>query len=261
MKLTNISFMLVVGLAANQVLAANKGSTILSDSPYDCLALEELFDCTECLNGYETSYGTYYPYDTTPNDDYYQDYELVTCSFPGLCPDGTVKNSCQWQRYLGFGCVALGPSAVAVVFGTNSLPDHCYYQETNPPYGSSFTYDAYAMAVMFNTKVTLMDSYDGGDNFHFTSLKSQTDIDAQLCDSSWARTQNIDSSLVLEEDYEETANLIGFQNSDSIVGIALNGVWLSTANTVNGYDAFFPKAFGGKTKPEAIEVDVCLGTS
>ena len=50
-------------------------------------------------------------------------------------------------------------------------------------------------------------------------------------------------------------------SSDSVVGVALNGVFLFAGTSEFGYDAFFPKAYGNKVTPRAVEVDVCLGTS
>jgi hypothetical protein len=49
--------------------------------------------------------------------------------------------------------------------------------------------------------------------------------------------------------------------SDSVVGVALNGVLLFTGTSEYGYDAFFPKAYGNMKSPRKVEVDVCLGTS
>jgi len=50
-------------------------------------------------------------------------------------------------------------------------------------------------------------------------------------------------------------------NSDPIVGIALNRVLFFSGVSSYGYDAFFPKAYGNMKNPQAIEVDVCLGSA
>ena len=50
-------------------------------------------------------------------------------------------------------------------------------------------------------------------------------------------------------------------NSDQVVGIAMNGVFIFAASSEFGYDAFFPRAYGNRKTPKAIEVDICLGTS
>jgi hypothetical protein len=50
-------------------------------------------------------------------------------------------------------------------------------------------------------------------------------------------------------------------DSNSIVGVAINGVFFFSGSSHFGYDAFFPKAYGTRTTPRAIEVDVCLGTA
>lgn len=50
-------------------------------------------------------------------------------------------------------------------------------------------------------------------------------------------------------------------NSDQIVGIAINGVFLFAGTSQLGYDAFYPKAWGQKKNPVALTFDVCLGTA
>jgi hypothetical protein len=89
MKTMKLSLLLALGLAATA--AKNTGSIVLSDVYEDCVLLESLFDCTDC-----DDLDIEYPYDTTPGVGSTQDYELVTCNFPGQCPDGTVKNTCSW---------------------------------------------------------------------------------------------------------------------------------------------------------------------
>lgn len=54
--------------------------------------------------------------------------------------------------------------------------------------------------------------------------------------------------------------LLKMPTSDTIVGIALNGVFFFTATSSYGYDAFYPKAYGRRVTPRALEVDQCLGT-
>lgn len=54
--------------------------------------------------------------------------------------------------------------------------------------------------------------------------------------------------------------LLRLPTSDSIVGVALNGVFLFSGTSQYGYDAFFPQAFGIKKDPVTIDVDVCLGS-
>ena len=56
-------------------------------------------------------------------------------------------------------------------------------------------------------------------------------------------------------------DLLGLRTSDSIVGMALNGVYLFAGTSEYGYDAYFPKAYGTKQSPRAVSVDTCLGTS
>ena len=123
MRILANTILLSVGILTAS--AAKTGAITLSNTYEDCVLLESLMDCTDCDDG--IAHGSYYPYDKTPLDDYYQDYELVTCSFPGQCPDGTVKNSCSWQRYLYFQCEFYGETHTFLSTGTNSLPNHCYF--------------------------------------------------------------------------------------------------------------------------------------
>lgn len=120
---------------------------------------------------------------------------------------------------------------------------------------------------------------------YMSEILTQTDLDTQLCDSTWAKTNIIDSSIETSEyfgtiylndidpaDFEFELNeyewsldsdyypLLTMPSSDTIVGIALNGVFFMTATSSYGYDAFFPKAYGKKLTPRALEVDQCLGT-
>lgn len=74
-------------------------------------------------------------------------YELVTCNFAGVCPDGIRRNQCSWRRYLYFECIAAGAvnaeDPVKFVIRTNSLPDHCYYADNNGPIGSDTDFNYY----------------------------------------------------------------------------------------------------------------------
>jgi len=43
--------------------------------------------------------------------------------------------------------------------------------------------------------------------------------------------------------------------------MALNGVFFFGGTSEFGYDAFFPKAYGNMKNPQAVPVDICLGTA
>jgi hypothetical protein len=68
------------------------------------------------------------------------------------------------------------------------------------------------------------------------------------------------NDVYVDIDADETT-LLGLDNSNSVVGVALNGVLLFTGTSEYGYDAFFPAAYGNMKSPRKVEVDVCLGTS
>jgi hypothetical protein len=63
------------------------------------------------------------------------DYELVSCNFPGLCPDGVIRNTCKWQRFLSFHCTQEGANT-RFELATNGMPNHCYIADANQPEGS-----------------------------------------------------------------------------------------------------------------------------
>lgn len=116
-------------------------------------------------------------------------------------------------------------------------------------------------------------------DFTNTEILSQTSLDEALCDGSWAKYSNIDANIqyiqaqtVNAATYPAhssnwartdaaTTSLTRLANSDQVVGVALNGVFLFSGTSDYGYDAFYPKSFGNKKNPRAIEVDICLGTA
>ena len=61
----------------------------------DCEHLQSLLKCTMCGNSLILV--TRYPYNNQTSTPY-QDYETVTCNFPGICPDGVIRSVCTWQR-------------------------------------------------------------------------------------------------------------------------------------------------------------------
>jgi hypothetical protein len=143
---------------------------------------------------------------------------LVTCAFAGVCPDGTVKNTCAWLRT---GEYDYSDYWYDLYF--NSFPDHCYYALTNPPQG----YELYTWYETFNdavwnyyleTDLEVNPSYayyfpwnvpfsyystysptEGGAQFN-TVLNTQTDLDVQLCDNAWAKYQYLDPDAFYEVD-------------------------------------------------------------
>lgn len=91
--------------------------------------------------------------------------ELVTCQFPGVCPDGVVRDTCQWFRSLGvygLDAAALGAYDFGLIYVyTNGMPDHCYYTQSNSPVGSSslttgLELESYAIAMRWNTPIADM---------------------------------------------------------------------------------------------------------
>ena len=137
----------------------------------------QFLECTDCYND-DTKDS--YPYATASN--VYQDYELVTCNFQMICPDNVQRQSCQWQRYFYFGCNGDWTFDV----GTNSLPNHCYYTNSNPPIGSASTYDQYGYSNPWNIAINNMSDFLTTNkavvsDYAYTTINTQTDVNT-LCD-------------------------------------------------------------------------------
>jgi len=116
-----IPFAVLALLGIKSVFAASSAGITFANSMSDCNLLAGFFETTidsQWASGWDN-------------------YELVTCYFPGLCPDGTVKNTCTWWRYLNVLCRdksgAAGTNDPEIIILTNGLPNHCYYAETTPP--------------------------------------------------------------------------------------------------------------------------------
>ena len=259
------------------------------DSFDDCGTFLQLTQCTFCIAGSDVQF----PYATSSNP--YQNYEIVTCNFEMICPDGVQRSSCTWFRKMVVVCD--GPNTVKSISNsfisitTNSMPNHCYYTETDyypvQTVISNGKFDSYSFLWVFNLPWTSTDSYksivlsgaESDSQYTYTSLTTQSDLNSVLCDGYWANLNLIDAAIYYTEEILSTASFTyrgkGFQNyynltispdtrlqnSDSIVGVALNGVFLFAGTSEYGYDAFFPKAYGNMVNPQAIPVDICLGSA
>ncbi len=102
-------FWLLQACLSSFVLASN--SAVFSSTLEDCDAIMRLSDCTACFNNVKSLSYTFtdgnFPYAKNVADGIANEktYEMVTCDFPGLCPDGVVRSSCAWKRILGMACV------------------------------------------------------------------------------------------------------------------------------------------------------------
>ncbi|CDW89971.1 UNKNOWN [Stylonychia lemnae] len=275
--MTNIHMLFTIPILVLLFNVKYVSAQILWDSYQNCVQFERLLDCTDCRDAKDWG-GVQLPYDDIPLDDYFQDYELVVCKGPGMCPDGTVKNVCTWQRYLFFNCFEGSP--VTYRWETNSMPNHCYFSKTEPPLGSETKFEAYSVSGAFNVQVNNMFAYNLVDPvFYHTKLETQDDYDKQLCKSKWAETTLIDMKTQYEEkvyysfeypiafsdyswDSSETT-MLQLKSSDQVVGMAINGVLIFSANSINGYDALFPSQLINPITSQSnrITPDFCLGTA
>lgn len=98
-------------------------------------------------------------------------------------------------------------------------------------------------------------------------------VDFAQCYDEWATITTIDASAQFSEyasltsDLQANAgtiaslNTLGLDNTNKVVGIALNGVFIFTAISDYGLDPFFPKAFGTKQNVQKVPIDQCLGST
>lgn len=242
------------------------------------MEFQKQLECTDCRGANAYYGGTDLPYDEIPLDDIHIDYQLVTCYKPGMCPDGVVRSTCQWRRYLFFACFDGDP--VTYRWESNSLPNHCYYGNTTStvPLGSDSSFQAYSIGGAFNLQVEKTQAYNLVDAvFYNTVVKTQTDYDLMMCNPRWTATTSLDIKLLENErtyyDFVypiamkedgwggEYAPLLPLQDSDQVVGMAINGVFIFSGTTPYGFDAFFPRVYGSYNSTKSITPDFCLGTS
>lgn len=182
-------------------------------------------ECTEC----ENEDGITFPYETAADGT---NYEAVTCRFAGVCPDSVTRNSCQWQRYFFFGCANSGSMAEFSI-ATNSLPNHCYYNQITAPIGSSDTFNVYYYTALFNLPIGEMDDFTEQPrgtkvtDYVYSIFETQTDVNT-LCDSNWARSQYLD----LAYNYAEFVGDEDYTNDDVWDATGVNGLpYLQLSNS------------------------------
>eukprot|EP00347_Sterkiella_histriomuscorum_P020938 403335876 len=208
--------------------------------------------------------------------------EIIQCNFPGMCPDGTVKDSCQWERI--FYVQVTDPATRMIQVVTNSLPNHCYYVYSNPPVGIQYITEpasqanTYQFKMRFNLPISDMYQFRKQTQGPYVNskLEDQTSVDISQCNYIWASSGTIDENVYYDEATSATWSQTNFNtqvwnvgtstpylnlaNPDSVVGIALNGVFIFGAVNEFGYDAFFPIKYGEKLNPQGVEADICLGS-
>lgn len=174
------------------VTKASNEASALTNSMRDCRTFARGFDYTY-YNEYEqyywdSEYETFGPYEDLPYADVTNVaqqnfgpayYELVTCNFPGICPDGSdAKNQCKWQRFLGLWCLdndITESGKVEIIVATNSLPNHCYYSETFYPEGAQSTSQFYQFSAVFNVMPRNMEELPSSG--YASEVISQLDLD------------------------------------------------------------------------------------
>ncbi|CDW79421.1 UNKNOWN [Stylonychia lemnae] len=218
--------------------------------------------------------------DGFPTDNRDQPYETIRCQINGICPDGVSRLSCTWMRYLELQCQQVN-SVTQIVVITNNMPDHCYFNERDQNYPTAAADFArlhkYKFSANFNVHPSDTVVAQGKDDIQFwnmTIINDQSVLDYNLCNYNLFKSSLIDSSISYSESlftstYTQPSwelDQINFPsnrltNSDNIVGVALNGVFLRNGASDLQFDGFFPKLYGTKSLFKYFQTDVCLGTS
>lgn len=132
-----------------------------------------------------------------------------SCNNPGICPDGTVKSVCTWNKF--YAATAFDPAATAtssniggssysgILFCTNSMPNHCYVSPTqeqrpiqNPDESSGYA----CFTATFNVPPSAL--YAAGSFATSLNTKVQTTVNSAMCDSLIGQSLNINTKLALK---------------------------------------------------------------
>jgi hypothetical protein len=81
------------------------------------------------------------------------------------------RKSCTWRRFTTLYCYQQGGDTYYQLL-TNSLPNHCYYAPTNPPLGSSDSYNAYLFQGKFNARISEMTGYTADAPYYFSQYET-----------------------------------------------------------------------------------------
>lgn len=110
-------------------------------------------------------------------------------------------------------------------------------------------------------------------DWEVTRINSQFFLDDFLCDQDSFPSSLIDGNMRYSEtlftstdsqdswDYNQVNfpyNLL--QNSNNIVGVALNGVFIMNGVNSDGLDGFYPKSYNSKPI-SYLDLDICYGTA
>jgi len=150
----------IIFLLAYKSQQATKAQPLsFTDDTGDCIIFAQQTSCTFCP--YETTTTLKYPYSTSSTEYIYQDYEMVTCNFPGICPDGVVRNTCNWRRYMMVDCGTYKSTTyeTKIYIFTNGAPDHCYYTSLYPFIASENGVNTYTFQMAFNLPWESTESY------------------------------------------------------------------------------------------------------
>ncbi len=129
------------------------------------------------------------------------------------------------------------------------MPNHCYTAVAFAPEATiiDFTVDFNPQA--WESKVDQVPNDPKVINNRF---QTQTDIDLALCDSTIS-----ENSISVDNDFVNNAA----STNDRVVGVAITGASIFTGTSELQYDALYPKAYGDLREPEAMKLDICLGSS
>ncbi|CDW75005.1 UNKNOWN [Stylonychia lemnae] len=234
-------------------------------------------DCEEFISNFYPTQDS----DGSPTGSNNLIYENIVCQTDGICPDGIRRISCSWNRFLQVKCSTNSLKTQITVI-TNGMPSNCYYNRGDANYPSDsldFQFShKYKFTVDFNVHpedtFIALGKPDTKD-FNQTLIESQYQLDSYLCAQGVFRSIFLDSNIRYSEElYIDSQitqsswdyNSIDFprsnlRNSDYIVGVALNGVFLTNGISSEGFDGFYPKAYNRRTQVKYFELDICYGNS
>lgn len=134
------------------------------------------------------------------------------------------------------------------------MPDHCYYSPENAPEDATVDFKVAfnPFYAEFNDQNQMYPNYKNERN----TFNTETAYNDFICDGTWPSDNFVPSTYGYEL---QQASI----NADMtyVVGVALNGVLIQSANAENGYDAFYPTAVNDRLSPARIDQDLCLGSS
>eukprot|EP00347_Sterkiella_histriomuscorum_P003120 403365514 len=151
--------------------------------------------------------------------------------------------NCIWNRKFSMQCFINDNGDTIIRVATNSLPPHSYYGYYAIPAEYSIDFE-----VLFNPDVEYMSKLN---------MTSPTVATSYLCSDYYIADKFIPSTYGFKSRYLDNE---GAFTTETIVGIAMNGVPIKQGTTEEGYDPFFPQAYSSMNNAQNSGIDdQCYG--